>query len=40
MSEFGNVDVYVAKPKGDDVLVMTLDELLPYQFNITDGSFT
>lgn len=39
MSEFGNIDVYMAKPKGDDVLVTTLEELLPYQFKITDGSF-
>lgn len=40
MSEFGNVDIYIAKPKGDEVLVTTLDELLPYQFQISDGSFT
>lgn len=32
MSEFGNVDVYVAKPELEDVLVTDLDALLPQQF--------
>lgn len=40
MSEFGNVDVYVAKPKGEEVFVTSLDELLPHQFTISDGTFT
>lgn len=40
MSEFGNVDVYLMKPTGEEVLVTTLDELLPYQFVLSNGSFT
>ncbi|KAJ8971301.1 hypothetical protein NQ314_000778 [Rhamnusium bicolor] len=34
MGEFGNVDVYMTKPTSEDVLVCSLDELLPYQFNL------
>ncbi|KAH1016031.1 cytidine deaminase [Dendroctonus ponderosae] len=39
MSEFGNVDVYVSKPNHQDVLVLTLDKLLPYQFELTNQTF-
>lgn len=41
MSEFGNVNVYLTKPNGEQVFVTTLDELLPIQFHISDkGTFT
>ncbi|XP_028144253.1 cytidine deaminase [Diabrotica virgifera virgifera] len=40
MSEFGNVDVYITKPSGSDVLVLSLDKLLPYQFETVDHTFT
>lgn len=39
MSEFGNVDVYIMKPDHDDVLVTTLDELLPHQFKTIGTEF-
>lgn len=39
MSEFGNLDVYITKPKGENVFVTTLDELLPFQFTLSNGSF-
>lgn len=39
MSEFGNVDIYIMKPNHDDVLVTTLDELLPHQFKTIGAEF-
>ncbi|CAG9864319.1 unnamed protein product [Phyllotreta striolata] len=36
MSEFGQLDVYMTKPRHDDVLVSDLKRLLPYQFEVTD----
>lgn len=39
MSEFGNVDVYMTKPGHEDVLVLSLNKLLPYQFETTDDTF-
>ncbi|KAJ8953588.1 hypothetical protein NQ318_003011 [Aromia moschata] len=39
MSEFGNVDVYMTKPGCEDVLVSTLDELLPHQFRTINHTF-
>lgn len=32
MSEFGNVQIYVAKPQLDKVMITSLEELLPYCF--------
>ncbi|KAG5899765.1 hypothetical protein JTB14_006102 [Gonioctena quinquepunctata] len=40
MSEFGNVEVYISKPDSEDVLVTSLDELLPFQFEIVNNTFT
>lgn len=40
MSEFGCVDVYITKPDSNDVLVLTLDQLLPYQFEVNDNKFS
>ncbi|XP_023029345.2 cytidine deaminase [Leptinotarsa decemlineata] len=37
MSEFGNVDVYITKPGYEDVLVTSLNELLPFQFEFTNN---
>ncbi|XP_066158991.1 cytidine deaminase-like [Euwallacea fornicatus] len=33
ISEFGNVDIYVSRPKEEDVLVLPLDKALPYRFD-------
>ncbi|XP_072383088.1 cytidine deaminase-like [Diabrotica undecimpunctata] len=39
MSEFGNIEVYMTKPSSSDVLVLSLDQLLPYQFQTVDHTF-
>lgn len=40
MNEFGNVEVYVAKPQLSEVMVTTLGSLLPNSFQKnSDGSF-
>ncbi|KAL1488931.1 hypothetical protein ABEB36_014717 [Hypothenemus hampei] len=39
LSEFGNVDVYLSKPGQDEVLVVTLAALLPFQFQTVDHKF-
>ncbi|CAG9831986.1 unnamed protein product [Diabrotica balteata] len=39
MSEFGNIEVYMTKPSSSDVLVLSLDQLLPYQFETVDHTF-
>ncbi|XP_050297908.1 cytidine deaminase-like [Anthonomus grandis grandis] len=39
MSEFGKVDVYISKPGSEDVLALTLEQLLPFQFETTGQTF-
>ena len=40
MSEFGNIDVYVAKPELDQVLVTDINQLLPHQFMHPSSDYT
>lgn len=40
ISEFGDVDIYLAKPELGDVMVTSLNELLPFRFQTNpDNSF-
>lgn len=39
MVEFGNVEVFVSKPKLDEVLVTSIDKLLPSAFNPPEDFF-
>lgn len=40
MSEFGNLDIYISKPDSEEVLVSSLEELLPHQFTLSNGTFS
>ncbi|XP_019880814.1 cytidine deaminase [Aethina tumida] len=40
MAEFGNLDVYIAKPELCDVMVTSLNELLPFGFVTDNYKFT
>ncbi|RZC37433.1 dCMP cyt deam 1 domain containing protein, partial [Asbolus verrucosus] len=37
MSEFGNIEVYIAKPELDDVLQTDVNHLLPHQFEHSEN---
>ncbi|XP_056649134.1 cytidine deaminase-like [Diorhabda carinulata] len=39
MNEFGNVDVYITKPNCNDVLVLNMDQLLPFKFETVGNTF-